>query len=334
MMKRLKWRTCGAIFLLGILTIAIPDRVFAQKNATSIFGSTPRINKIDESIACADTSSQIGRSKYCALYKKYDANYETDPETAAGARNQMLDLVKVDLDAFFDEYKNKRVTRTKWFETLFDFLGIAGDLGGAIINGERVKSIISSSSGALQSGRNSMNKNFRLLEYQVMINQMIADRTNQWTRIIGSKQSSPSEYSWDAAKGDLLQYLTCGTFNNSLNSLAENTGTDVAEARVVQATTEADLASSASGRNALRGLSKGLANNDAKVAALATLQAIVVELRKNAELKQGLDNRGITDKSDGPSIIKALIEMRRELTIAGKDDLVKVINDVITQNTK
>ena len=240
MNKRRQLRNLNRFWLFSISTfllIAATQSMAQQiKGAPSIFGKTPKISQINDEVVCGgNATAGFGLSKYCALYRKYKIDHGVDEVGAKDDRDQMLDLIKLDLDANFKAITDGRVNKTRWYETLFDLLGITAAFGGEIIHGERVKAIIAGASGAAQTGRNTINKDFRLLENAAFVNQMKADRINQWTEVIKNKTKNTSEYGWDLAKGDLLQYYICGTFNNAMNSVVEKTGNNIATANANQA---------------------------------------------------------------------------------------------------
>lgn len=291
-----------------------------------------------------NTNSSIKDSQFCDYYKAYTKSDAT-PEQKMQARNDMIELVRGQIDTYYKMRKDGRKTKIRWLQTLLDFLEIGTATAITIMNGERAKTVVGAALNGFQGGRTSFNRNFEILQTQVLINKMNANRAEIFTEIARSKSLKASDYSWYAAKNDLRNYLFAGTFNNALDTLVNETGAEVVEAEeelrivesqlIVGATTSQNLTAAEGSRNALRTLDADLKSADAttKDNALATLRAIVVELNTVDQLKQLLEGKGVSATSDGASIIKALILLRRELTIVGKDDLVKQINDIIIKKS-
>ncbi len=254
----------------------------------------------------------------------------------------MIEVVRGQVDTIYKLRKDGRKTKIRWLQTLLDFLeiGKAGAIG--IMNGERAKTVTGIGLNILQGGRTSFNKNFEILQTQVLINKMNSNRADVFTEIVQKKALSADDYSWYAAKNDLRRYLLAGTFNNALDSLVDETGAAVVVAqnnlRVVQnqiiigATTSQKLIASDTSKKALKELSDNLSvAAPAPATALGKLQAIVTELYKDDKLKQLLGAKNVDATSLGPAIITALIQIRRDLTILGNDELVLRINNVIVE---
>ncbi|NOT47629.1 MAG: hypothetical protein HOP17_07740 [Acidobacteria bacterium] len=213
------------LFFLILIHSVMPDQLLAQKRPT-IFSQDP---DSDDVKLCSTPS--LATSEYCDLYKKYSLSEDTNKVLAAKYRDKMIESVAEQVDTYYDNVINKRRNNNKWFQTLFDILEIGAALAINITNGERAKSIIASALAGTQTGRVSVNKNFELLQTQILINQMNANRDEKLFEIINSKRLDIDQYSWRQAKRNLRDYLVRGTFNGALNNLVQQTGTQATTAK-------------------------------------------------------------------------------------------------------
>lgn len=281
-------------------------------------------------------------TEFCTLYAAYNLT-TASADAKKLARNEMIEVVRGQVDTYYKLRKDGRKTNIRWLQTLLDFLeiGTAGAIG--IMNGERAKTVTGIALNIFQGGRTSFNKNFEILQTQVLINKMNANRAEIFTEIVGKKDLSSADYSWYAAKNDLRRYFFAGTFNNALDTLVDETGADVATAeealrivesqRIIGATTSQQLIASEKSKQALKELSTDLSSSTAttSAAALTTLQSIVTELNKDEKLKQLLESKNVSATSTGTAIVTALVQIRRDLTILGNDELVLKINNIIVK---
>src|SRR5436309_4835381 len=114
------------------------------------------------------------------LKKQYDTKVQgssdAEREAARQLRNRLVGIGIDQIDAlFFDKLKSDR-KKIRLVQFILDFLEIGAATAISLTNGERAKSVISEGLGALQSSRTSLNKNFQLLERQILINKMEAGR--------------------------------------------------------------------------------------------------------------------------------------------------------------
>jgi hypothetical protein len=205
------------------------------------------------------------------------------------------------------------------------------------MNGERARGIVGAALSGFQGGRTAFNKNFEVLQTQVLINTMNANRADIFTEIVTSSARPSSDYTWYAAKNDLRRYLFAGTFNNALDTLVDQTGANVQQAeenlRAVGEISAGDLRTARNAQQSLLALREGLASDATKEKALETLRAIVVALNENSEVRSALRVENIAVTSEGSAIRSGLILARGKLLQAGRDDLVTLINQTIVDIT-
>lgn len=203
-------------------------------NAQSIFSNKPQSDANDDSKLCKKNSRKdnkngtLSEDSYCEYYRAYKNNPNSND--AAKYRNKMLFIVKEQVDEFYNDYKNGRKVKTKWFQTILDILGIGLAFSGTVTNGQRAKTVIGAVSGSYLAGRNSVNDRFQLLQQQILINKMNANRLEQWTIIFGNMSKNAEDYPWESAREQLQQYFFRGNFDDALDSLVTETGADVSKA--------------------------------------------------------------------------------------------------------
>jgi hypothetical protein len=223
-----------AFLLFGSLLVqmAIPIQINAQGKKPSIFSNNPQSDPNDDEKLCA-AGGTLANDKFCTYFKGYNDNVDTNKPQAIEYRNRMIDLLKYQIDEYYDAHIHGRVVKTKWFQTVLDILGIGLSFSGNIVGGLRSKTVLAATAGSFQAGRNSVNDRFALLQQQILINKMNSNRLNQWAAIVAKKNDgvNGNEYSWDSAKADLQHYLFLGSFTNALDSLVEQTGAQVQNAQ-------------------------------------------------------------------------------------------------------
>jgi hypothetical protein len=286
--------------------------------------------------------TDFATSEYCDFWNSYNTN-RTRPDavskaTAKDNRNELIKYVQGRIDRYYEESVNKKKFNRNLLQTILDVLEVGAAAAIGITNGERSKEVIGIALGGLQGGRTTLNKNFELLQTRIIINKMRENRAEVLTRIIGNMGKPVSEYSWLDAKNDLRQYLYVGTFSNALDSLAAETGDAAQNAetnlRIVSGDLvilpEASPVNVVQARNAnqvFNDLEAQLGNETTRAAALETLKKILEELKRDSELNQRIGD--LSEATDGAVIINRLVEIRQQVTLAGRADLARKINQAI-----
>ncbi|HYV24810.1 MAG TPA: hypothetical protein VE969_06190, partial [Pyrinomonadaceae bacterium] len=163
-----------------------------------------------------------------------DKTGETNQAAAKLARNRLIGIGREQIDAMFNGYIKKDRKKRALIQFVLDFLEIGAATAIGISNGERAKSVISEGLGALQATRTSLNKNFQLLERQILINKMAADRATILTGIYAKRDQDAIQYPWEDARADLRTYRDAGTIDGALINLSSQVGQqkEVAEAEL------------------------------------------------------------------------------------------------------
>ena len=306
----------------------------------------------DMQICGAQGKGYINGSQFCAYFRSYYSNLNSNNLVAAQTdRNEMIQLVRGQVDTYYKLRKDGRSTKIRWLQALLDFLEVGGATAITIMNGARPKTVAGAALGGLQAERTNINKNFEILQTQVLINKMNSSRAEIFTEIARSldkpvRADKPSEaYTWYGAKNDLRRYLLAGTFDNALDTLVNESGADVVKAEKKLSVVEKGIVVGEIGKGslnlsrqaaaALTKLKTALTKDETKGVSIKTLQAIVAALNEEDEKIQAeLLAESITTSSEGEKIRKALIKIKSRLLDEGEDDLVTVIDQTIIDKTK
>lgn len=327
------------VVLLVFMIVLFSHALVAQKKPLAVNLDT----NSDDSELCL---GKIKNSQFCKLFNKYEANKDGNDVgklIAKNARNEMIYIVQGQIDSFYKFRKDSRSTKIRVFQTILDFLLIGGDLAVAIMNGERAKTIIGAASGSIETGAVKFNKNFQVLQTQVLINNMNAKRAQILTEILVQTNKpinadlTQDAYTWYQAKNDLRNYLLAGTFDDALDTLVEESSAKVVKAEaILKAVSKKDVVDARCANNTLADLDAALKSKDADVVTKANeqLQTITSNLLKNSDIAPSLADKKITKSSTGREIWDALFTIRGDLAIAGKTDLVIIINQAIAENCK
>jgi len=335
---RIRVLVLAGLFLSILAASTAP--VAAQKKPTE-FDS-----HYDDKQLCSDGGksgrNDFATSEYCDFWRTYHANRtKTDEASKAGAkdaRDELIKYVRGHIDRYYEDSVNKKKFNRNLLQTILDVLEVGAATAIGITNGERAKEVIGIALGGLQGGRTALNKNFDLLQTRIIINKMRENRAQVMTLIVGNMGKPVSDYSWLDAKNHLREYLYAGTFSNALDSLAAETGDDAQNAETTLRIVSGDLvilpeaspANVMNARNAnqvLDDLEAKLGAETTRAAALETLKKILEELKKDSGLNSRIGD--LSESTDGAAIINRLVEIRQQLTLEGRTDLARKINEVI-----
>ena len=145
-------------------------------------------------------------------------------------RNKLILLSLAQTDYNFRNYRRKGRIGNNLFQIAMDILEIGASTAVGIINGERAKSVIGESLTLLQGARATAVKNLRLLERQILYNKMIAERSKVKQQIFLNIKKPITEYPFEFAYLDLVDYFLAGTMDHALASLDQSTSESAAKA--------------------------------------------------------------------------------------------------------
>jgi hypothetical protein len=176
--------------------------------------------------AIAQRIAKYEIAKFDADTAAYDeAINRNQPQTARRIRDRVIDRLKANIDANYQEFENQLFTGRASTNVLFDIIDIGATVATNISNGERAKNVISAALTGFKGGRKSIDENFfKERTTQVIISQMQASRARIEVTIISNKRTKDIDaYSLDEALGDLINYFYAGTLQKGLQELAKET---------------------------------------------------------------------------------------------------------------
>lgn len=175
-------------------------------------------------------------AKRVAVYEinRFDSDFASydqavganQPEQARRLRNRIIDRLKANIDANYHEFESALFTGRAKGNVLADITELGAAAAINITNGVRAKNIISVLLTGFKGGRKSIDDNiFMQRTTAVIISQMQASRSHIETALLKNlREQDASEYSLDAALGDLINYFYAGTMQKGLQELAQQTG--------------------------------------------------------------------------------------------------------------
>jgi hypothetical protein len=184
----------------------------------------PSIFKTDQ----AGSTSAMNKAYVNSLETAY-TNAAT-PEEKKLVRNRLIFVGVEQIDAVFNDYRKKSRKRNDLLQFLFDFLEIGISTTIGVINGERAKSVLGEVLTGFKGTSTAANKNFHLLEAQILFNKMVTNRAKTLGIIYQKLNEDAVSYPWERARTDLRNYFFAGTFDDALSSLNIDTGAEASEA--------------------------------------------------------------------------------------------------------
>lgn len=199
--------------------------------ATSVVQAqkTPKIFTTEQ----ANSTASTNLSYVNALEGEY--RNATDPVEKKLLRNRLIYIGVEQIDTEFNAFRKNSRKRNDLLQFLFDFLEIGVSTTISVINGERAKTVLAEALTGFKGTRTAVNKNFRLMETQILFNKMVANRAKRLELIYGKLNQDSDSYPWERARTELKDYFYAGTIDEALNSLSIDTG---AEATVATAKVE------------------------------------------------------------------------------------------------
>jgi hypothetical protein len=184
----------------------------------------PSIFKTDK-----EASTSATNMAYINSLESAYTNARSDEEKKL-IRNRLIFIGVEQIDTVFNDYRKKSRKRNDLLQFLFDFLEIGMSTTIAVINGERAKSVLGEALTGFKGSRTAANKNFHLLETQILFNKMVTNRAKTLGLIYQKLNDDTNSYPWERARTDLKNYFFAGTFDDALNSLSIDTGAEANDA--------------------------------------------------------------------------------------------------------
>jgi hypothetical protein len=341
----------NTVFLLLIVTL-FSSMLMAQKKPTSLKLDVDGddLQLCGGQIVVNNSTKQnnqgkegIGQSQFCVLFRSYYSKINSNDFAGAQIdRNEMIEIVRGQVDTFYKLRKDGRRSKIRIFQTILDFLQIGGDLAITIMNGERARTVVGAVIAGLDNGNKVYNKNFEVLQTQVLVNKMNANRAEILVEIFKNKSLDVRAYSWYAAKNDLRRYLFAGTFDNALDSLVNETGADVADAEkeleefgpqsFTAISTVDEETQSGNAKTIRSGLRKKLTSGttDEKAAALKKVKGIVEKMEADDVLEKVIRGKVDSTSDDGLGLLNGLQDVIIEQLQKGRpgQDIINKMNSI------
>jgi hypothetical protein len=289
---------------------------------TATAQKTPSIFKTDDKDSAVSTSAS-NMQYIIELERRYKAAEGDEAtagsrETAKRLRNKLIYISVEQIDEVFQGYRRKSRKRTEWVQFLLDFLEVGASTAIAITNGERAKEVIAEALTGFKGGRSSLNKNFKLLETQILFNKMVANRSARLKEIYGKLDEDAISYPWERARSELRTYLYAGTIDDALNSLSIETGNEASDqqrqledvkraAGVLGAPTAAEIADSTANARALDPILEAYDDADTKAEAADKAIADADKAIADADKAIADADKKISDENAGTNPDQAVI---------------------------
>ncbi len=335
---------CLSILLLGvaILTTACPKTTPIKPQVLDKVANY-QIAQLDNNIAnyeCAAYGSTVIVNGTSVTTAACPASNVIDLNKARQIRNATIhSLIRV-TDYNYFQFENDLYVRRATGSFLADATDISANLAATITNITRAKTIINASLIAFRGGRKSAGIHyFQEQTADVLITKMQTARNRVLADILTQlRNNDVSVYPLEAALGDVIRYFYAGTLPRALQELKVDAGIDALKAqdevRKVSGLKERGLVTqeirdtSVIAKDNLNAIAAALSTD--KERALKKLNDILIEIEKDASLKNGLSVTSA--ETDGAKIIKALINLRRDKADAADgEEALRKINNIIAR---
>lgn len=167
-------------------------------------------------------------------FNGYKAAYVSgDIAKATAMRNAMLQRIRVEIETNYRDFEAKLFGGREAFLTATDFieLGLAG--ATTIVVGERAKTVLAAVLTAVKGASLSVDKNwFREKNVETIIASMQAERNKKMETIQSKLIGNATEYPFEEAWVDLIDYFYAGTLEGGIQALTVETGKNAADAKV------------------------------------------------------------------------------------------------------
>lgn len=221
-------KNTGARSFIRCIAVAIVCLCLCWLSSTIVQAQkTPTIFKTEG--GNKDSSTSASNMDYINRLEQEAAG--ADREKAKIARNKLIFIGVEQIDAEFNNYRKKSRKRNELLQFLFDFLEIGASTAIAITNGERVKEVIAEALTGFKATRTSANKNFKLLEMQILFNKMVSKRSQRLSAIYEKLNEEVISFPWERARIELRNYFFDGTIDEAVSSLNIDTGSEANDAQ-------------------------------------------------------------------------------------------------------
>lgn len=215
------------IFFCGLLAL------LTTAGCSSLNSSATRPNVPKMVDARSDTVKYSSQQFASDMQQYRIAMTNGEFKTGTILRDSMIQRVRLEIDGNYHQFEGKLFENRAYFNTVADWIELA--LAGAIaaVGGEETKTVLGIVLTGAKGGRLSLDKNFfREKTTETLMSAMQAARAKRLTLITEKMtKGDASQYSWDEAWVDLLDYFYAGTLESGILAIASQTGTDATVAK-------------------------------------------------------------------------------------------------------
>jgi len=142
-------------------------------------------------------------------------------ETRDGRINSAFILI----DLRYQEFVNESGFEHRSKAMASEFIQLSLNLAGTAVGGAGLKTLLAALSAGISGTSLAFDKNF-IYESTVpaLVMQMNADRSVIRSQTLKRMEQDVSDYPWEAAVHDLIDYYNAGTLQNAINSIKKNAG--------------------------------------------------------------------------------------------------------------
>lgn len=150
---------------------------------------------------------------------------ETKIIITKGTRDSRINSAFILIDLRYQEFVNNSGLQHRAKTLASEFTQLSLNLAGTAVGGAGLKTLLAALSAGISGTNLAFEKTF-IYESTVpaLIMQMNADRSVLRNQILKRMQQNISDYPWEAAVLDLIEYYNAGTLQNAISSIKKNAG--------------------------------------------------------------------------------------------------------------
>ena len=140
-------------------------------------------------------------------------------------RNKRINLSFTLIDLRYQEFVNNSGLQHRAKTMASEFTQLSLNLAGTAVGGAGLKTLLAALSAGISGTNLAFEKTF-IYESTVpaLIMQMNADRSILRNQILKRMEQDISDYPWEAAIHDLIEFFNAGTLQNAISSIKKNAG--------------------------------------------------------------------------------------------------------------
>ena len=244
-----------------------------------LFDNNLLLPVVPQDTSLVETSTTDG-SRTSLVIIPPECRFKSSPEVSGftvklteSSRNQCIFALKTIIDIKYYAYRWGLKALATNTGAATDMVSLGLSTAATAVGGAPVKTVLSAINVGITGAKSSLSADYLYSKsIELAINQMDADRDQQFALMLKEMRNAVSSYGMEEAKNDLLKYYDVGTFSQAINSLQIKTGAsaNACEKAVSAAKTKnADVADKA-GMSAQNGSASENCNDDQMVSVSTT----------------------------------------------------------------